>query len=452
MKKDKKNKKHLTLPVNFELSSVSKINPIISKYIVRVMYKNENRNGVYFKEEVVEEMIKTIGGIPVLGQYSEANKDFLEHGDLVVKTDYETGSSYVVREGVESYGYTDRVSPVYYWAKHEDKDGVTREYLHIEVFLWTGLYDELDRLKLGKNNLSMEVEGIGDYEEIDGKTYFVPNGNSYFTGLCILGETIEPCFEGAGIIPYFSLNEKINSQSEARLKELENALLNFSLENPKDFDLETENIENIENVEEVNPEIEEKLETAENDPNPNSENSGENEPEPIEGENEVILENLPLDSEIVNEVPLETEILPVVEENPTAAEFNLEDYQNLLIEKNELSQKLESALNEINTLKEEMTQKLSIMNKYKKNLKNTEYEEILNNLFSISKDDLLINVLELSFANVEQKIANSNNEENQIEENITIQEDNQYNNFSLYENQLEDWQKEVLKEMNDKKE
>ena len=228
MKNKKKQNKHISIPVSYEFDSVTRINPVISRYVIRVMYTGKNRNGSYFSKETVEKMLETVGGIPVIGQYSEKDGDFMAHGDLVFRTNSD-GSLEIKNEGTEPYGFVD-LKPNFWWSNHTDKDGVTREYLNLEVFLWTGRYEELKCLEEGKNNHSMEIEASGEFQLIDDEEYFVCDENTYFTGLCILGKEVEPCFEGSAIFPQFELVKK------ERMEELKTALANFNLEQQKQDD------------------------------------------------------------------------------------------------------------------------------------------------------------------------------------------------------------------------
>lgn len=102
------------------------------------------------------------------------------------------------------------------WEQHLDEDGVTREYACVDVLLFTGLYKEASEIV--NKSQSMELYGPsieGEYQEIDGQKYFVFKKAS-FLGLQVLGNNIEPCFEGAAFFTLYKdlkdlLNEVNNS-------------------------------------------------------------------------------------------------------------------------------------------------------------------------------------------------------------------------------------------------
>lgn len=365
--------KHITIPISYELSTMTKINPVISRYVVRVMYPEGNRNGSYFSKQTIEKMVETIGGIPVIGQYDEKAEDFMAHGDLVFRTNAD-GTSEVALEGTEPYGFVN-LKPNYWWAPHEDKDGVTREYLHVEVFLWTGRYKELERLQYGKNNHSMEIEASGNWGEVDGQEYFICDENSYFTGLCILGEAVEPCFEGSAIIPAFSLLK------QERLEELNFALQNFE-EEP---DVQPNQDPEGEPTEPTEPTIEPNIE----------------EPTPEE--------KVEISKEEYDRLKdIETSYQRTVEDNSekdnmiAALENDVNTFKNNI---NELESKV-AALEEENTnLKNsnatyekeiEKTQKLQLVNEYKDKLSAEDYNLLLKDIDNMEMDKLKTTTLEFS--------------------------------------------------------
>lgn len=362
------NKKHMTIPISYELSSVVKINPIISRYTVRVMYAGKNRNGTYFSKEVVNKMTETLGGIPVIGQYSEKDADFMAHGDLVFRTNAD-GSAEIVTEGIESYGFVD-LQPNYWWSNHIDPDGVTREYLNVEVFLWTGRYPELERLSNGKNNHSMEIVATGDYQEMDGETYFVCDDNTYFTGLCILGEEVEPCFEGSAIVPQFALLK------QERMEELHAALLAFNANpTPASKEVIEDEVEVVDTTTDVekNDDIDDK-------------------------------------ADIADDVDIEHEEVEFIEK--TRYDDLEEKYQQLLLDYQKLQQdnaELQDSNEKLNTTKNELVEKnqefqkiinknekQKILNEFKNKISKDDYLMLVQNIDNLTKDEVKMQTLEFS--------------------------------------------------------
>src|SRR5574344_878392 len=79
-----------------------------------------------------------------------------------------------------------------------------------EGYVWTEVYPESKRILAGNNGQSMELSN----QNLKGSWTADDNGNPQFfiinealiSKLCILGEDVEPCFEGASITGQFSLS------------------------------------------------------------------------------------------------------------------------------------------------------------------------------------------------------------------------------------------------------
>lgn len=260
---DNKDKNIFSLSLDIDFSSEQKISDLISKYNVRVLYLGENRNGSYFTKEVVDNMISTLGGVPVIGHYDAEKKDFLGHGDLrVIVT--EEGEIETKKVGPVPYGFIP-LNPRTWWEKHVDKDSVEREYLCTEAYLWTGRYDELSILKENKNNQSMELNpetSIGQWTDMETGCWYVFT-QAEFIGLCILGQDVEPCFEGAGFTSNFALDTSFAEKLSTMKEELQFALNDYKETEEKDdeeevfeTDDENEGLEDIEPTEEELRQIE----------------------------------------------------------------------------------------------------------------------------------------------------------------------------------------------------
>lgn len=262
---DNKDKNIFSLSLDIDFSSEQKISDLISKYNVRVLYLGENRNGSYFTKEVVDNMINTLGGVPVIGHYDAEKKDFLGHGDLrVIVT--EEGEVETKNVGPVPYGFIP-LNPRTWWEKHIDKDSVEREYLCTEAYLWTGRYDELSILKENKNNQSMELNpetSIGQWTDMETGCWYVFT-QAEFIGLCILGQDVEPCFEGAGFTSNFALDTSFAEKLSTMKEELQFALNDYKETEEKDDDEkeevfetddENEDLEDIEPTEEELRQIE----------------------------------------------------------------------------------------------------------------------------------------------------------------------------------------------------
>jgi Na+-translocating ferredoxin:NAD+ oxidoreductase RNF subunit RnfB len=184
---------------NFSITNygkLSKFNDVISMGRCRIFYKGANRNGSYITDEFAEKLIATAPYTPVKGIYTEEIEDYEDHGEK--------------RTEGRIYGVVP-AEPNFAWEKHTDEDGVEREYACVDVLYYTGLYPEAGQID-GKSQ-SMELYGPsikGDWQIIDGKKNYVFT-EGCFLGLQVLGDKVEPCFEGAA---FFSLCESLKELVE----------------------------------------------------------------------------------------------------------------------------------------------------------------------------------------------------------------------------------------------
>ncbi len=191
------NRTQLEFPVTV-YGSITNVSDTVSKARCRIFYKYENRNSTYITDEFAEELLSTISYVPVKGIYEE--DDYTDHG--------------VTRSQGKIYGIVPE-NPNFAWEKHEDEDGVEREYACVDVYLFTAIYPEASQI-LGKAQ-SMELYAPSlKYHEtvIKGRKYVVFD-HGCFLGLQVLGEGVEPCFEGAAFYSLqHSIEESINKIRE----------------------------------------------------------------------------------------------------------------------------------------------------------------------------------------------------------------------------------------------
>ncbi len=179
------------------------INPLMSKCEIKVLYVGQNRNRSFITKEVATEMSKTLRGAPIVGWYKEEKGDFVDHGDRIIWD----GEGIQFECMTRPYGFVAPDAEVWF-QKFEDTDDfgnkVVREYLMTTGFLWTGQYEEAKLAVEGDGRPhSMEL----DNDTLDGKwsqdlktglEFFIIN-DAIFSKLCILGEDVEPCFEGSSV-------------------------------------------------------------------------------------------------------------------------------------------------------------------------------------------------------------------------------------------------------------
>lgn len=184
--------------------NLTKYSDTISKGRCRIFYKYANRNGTYITDEFAEKLLSTIPYTPVKGIYDTFEEDYTDHG--------------AKRNLGRIYGIVPE-NPNLQWEKHLDEDGIEREYACVDVLIFTALYEEAEEI-LGKAQ-SMEIYEPsikGNWEIINGRRMFKFTEGS-FLGLQVLGEDVEPCFEGAAFFSlYNSLQQLINEIKEYTTK------------------------------------------------------------------------------------------------------------------------------------------------------------------------------------------------------------------------------------------
>ena len=200
-----------------------KYNDVLSIGRCRIFYKGANRNASYITDEFAEKLIKTLPYTPVKGIYY--GEDFGRHDK---PTD---GRIYGI--------VPDESKMELAWESHLDEDGELREYVCCNVFLFTGIYEEAEEV-IGKSQ-SMELYPPsikGHFEIISGIKYFVFE-EGCFMGLQVLGDAVEPCFEGAAFFElYNSLMEVIKQVENYQIKEggQEMPTLNFKLSDSQKYE------------------------------------------------------------------------------------------------------------------------------------------------------------------------------------------------------------------------
>ena len=234
-----------------EYISATEVSPLISKCYVKVCYVGQepNRNNTVITKELAYKLGKKLPGSPVVGYYNESLKDFEGHNREVQIG----GGKLKVVDVTRPYGFVPPNARVWF-QKFRDDDGVEREYLVTECYIWTGAYPESQRIITQGNNHSMELskefqEGFWAEADNSRGRIFIYN-EALIEKLCILGENVEPCFEGAQFKTEFSLENNPEFQEFKRtmfsmITELQNTLNEGGSQGPmeenKDLVLNPEN-------------------------------------------------------------------------------------------------------------------------------------------------------------------------------------------------------------------
>ncbi len=204
----------LSLDKPIEIINLTPINPMIAKCQIKVLYVSDepNRNGTIINKEAAKKLANSLPGSPIVGYYNEANQDFEEHNKFLKIEDGEIKMA----ENTRPYGFVDLNAKAWFqW--FADDDGVDREYLVTEGYLWVGQYPECQRVIDEGNAQSIELDektlqaSWAKFEK-DSKRFCIIN-DGLISKLCILGEDVEPCFEGASITSYsLTMDEDFKSQ------------------------------------------------------------------------------------------------------------------------------------------------------------------------------------------------------------------------------------------------
>ena len=185
-----------------EFLNINSISPLVSKCEVKVLYVGQNRNRSFISKEVATEMAQTLPGCPIVGYYIENKEDFGDHGEQIIID----GEGVKFKKLTKPYGFVAPDSKIWFQEFQDtDEFGNTtiREYLMTEGYLWTGQFEECQRVIDNGNPQSMELDektlkGHWSTDTNKGVEFFIIN-DAMFSKLCILGEDVEPCFEGASV-------------------------------------------------------------------------------------------------------------------------------------------------------------------------------------------------------------------------------------------------------------
>ena len=178
------------------------INPLMSKCEIKVLYIGENRNHSFITKDVATEMSKTLRGAPIVGYYKEENQDFRDHGDQIIID--EKGIQFKCL--TKPYGFVSPDAEVWF-QKFEDTDDfgnkIVREYLMTTGFLWTGQFEEAKlAIEQGRSHsMELDKDTLDGYwsENVNTKMELFIVNDAIFSKLCILGDDVEPCFEGSSV-------------------------------------------------------------------------------------------------------------------------------------------------------------------------------------------------------------------------------------------------------------
>lgn len=381
--------KSVAIPNTIEILSLSRINPLISKCKIKVCYVDEqpNRNKSVITEDVARELANTLPGSPIVGCFNSNKGDFESHNEyLTIKDSKLTVSSETV-----PYGFVDLNARVWfeeYLDDYEDR----RKYLCTEGYLWTGQYPEArlvaekggkpHSMELDQNNGTLDAFWTKD--DNGNKQFFIIN-EAVISKLCMLGDDVEPCFEGSSI----TIDEPQETVTVA----------NFSLD--EDFRTSMFNlIQAMKNILEggqstmseviVNKTTEETVEEA------------------TVVETKETTETV-VEETTTEEVPAEGTIEEVVEKVVVEETSNYD--LNKVVEYQELLNKYSTLENEYSTLETNynaLMEEVESLRTYQNNAEKARKEELINSFSMLTdedKEDVVSNIMNYSYDEIKSKLA-----------------------------------------------
>lgn len=180
----------LNFPVTI-YGNLEKYNEVLSKARCRIFYKYANRNGTYITDDFAQKLLSSIAYVPVKGIYRDG--DYTDHGTQ--------------RDEGRIYGIVPE-NPNLAWETFTDDDGVDRSYACVDVLIFTALYTEAQEIIGKSQSMELYAPSLKYHEAIVEKRRYIVFDEGCFLGLQVLGENVEPCFEGAS---FYSLQQNLEA-------------------------------------------------------------------------------------------------------------------------------------------------------------------------------------------------------------------------------------------------
>ena len=380
------------------------INPLMSKCEIKVFYIGENRNQSYISKEVALEMAKTLRGAPIVGYFKDSKEDFADHGNRMTIDD----------EGIhfdcltKPYGFVAPDAQVWFQKFSEtDEFGneLEREYLMTTGYLWTGQFEEAQSVIDEGKPQSMELDdetlqGHWAKNTKTGMEFFIIN-DAIVSKLCILGDDVEPCFEGAAITgenttpSKFTLDDDFKKSLFTMMKELE-----FALKGDNTVEqLENQNVEATEVVESefVEQAEDNSVETVEVENQENIEDASNS-----EESTEFVKKDEEEDKEASEEEAAESD------ENPEDSEDDKEKKVNHSLHTDEEYAELETKFQALQESYSALEAEKEELVNFKNNVEDKQKDELIAKFFMLSdedKQDVIANKRQYSLEDIESKLA-----------------------------------------------
>lgn len=220
---------NISIPVenSIEIIELTAINPLISKCKIKVCYVGDtpNRNRSIITKDVAKQIANSLPGSPIVGYYNETAEDYEEHNEIFrIKN-----GKLQVSTNTRPYGFVDLGAQA--WFEKYLDNGIEHEYLVTEGYLWTGQFPETQKiidegrpqsLEFDKKNNTLDAFWTKDN---NGKKQFFIINEAVISKLCILGDDVEPCFEGASVTNFtLTLEDDFKQTMFSLMENMQNIL------------------------------------------------------------------------------------------------------------------------------------------------------------------------------------------------------------------------------------
>ena len=376
----------------------------MSKCEIKVFYIGENRNQSFISKETALEMAKTLRGAPIVGYYKDEKEDFADHGNRLTIDD--EGIHFEVL--TKPYGFVAPDADVWF-QKFTDIDDfgneIEREYLVTTGYLWTGQFPEAQSVLDGGKPQSMELDestldGHWATNNKNGLEFFIIN-DAIVSKLCILGDDVEPCFEGAAITgenttpSKFTLDDDFKKSLFTMMKELE-----FALKGDNTVEqLENQNVETTEVVESefVEQAEDNSVETVEVENQENIEDASNS-----EESTEFVKKDEEEDEEASEEEADDSD------EDPEDSEDDKENKVNHSLHTDEEYAELETKFQALQESYSALEAEKEELVNFKNTVEDKQKDELIAKFFMLSdedKQDVIANKRQYSLEDIESKLA-----------------------------------------------
>ena len=376
-------------------------------------------------------MAKTLRGAPIVGYYRSDKEDFSDHGEEITID----GDGVHFKNNTKPYGFVAPDAKV--WFKdfeEEDEFGnsIIRTYLMTTGYLWQGQFEQVSKVyQDGGKPHSMELnektlKGHWATNPKNNMEFFIIN-DAIFEKLCILGDEVEPCFQGGAVTApevsaTFSLDENFKHTLFTMMEELK-----YALEGGNTMVKVTEPVKETE-VTTVEPEV--TTEFTENQVNENESSSSEQAPtSEFKKDDE--------EDKKEKENPSENEDDKKDEDNGGTSDDKEEDSTDEEKDDDKDKKKkftvLEQKYNELQSSYASLLEEVEELRTFKKKIEDKEKDELIERFYMLSdedKKDVIEHKSEYSLEDIKSKLAvicfekkvnfnldtSSENEESTVEE------------------------------------